>query len=76
MLLDEPHIDAKAEAISAPTLVLAVDRDLIRDEHTLAIYQNIPNAQLCIFPDATHMIPYDGPCAPTRRSSASSAHPS
>lgn len=62
MMLDEPHIDAKAlETITAPTLVLAGDHDVIRDEHTLEIYEHIPNSQLCIFPDATHMIPYDEP---------------
>ena len=62
MMLDEPHIDAKAlEAITAPTLVLAGDHDVIRDEHTLEIYHHIPNSQLCIFPNATHMIPYDEP---------------
>jgi pimeloyl-ACP methyl ester carboxylesterase len=62
MLFDEPHIDAKAlEAITVPTLVLAADHDAIRDEHTLEIYHHIPNSQLCIFPNATHMIPYDEP---------------
>ena len=62
MLFDEPHIDPKAlESISAPTLVLAGDHDLIRDEHTLEIYHHIPKGQLCIFPNATHMIPYDDP---------------
>ncbi len=62
MLLDEPHIDPTAlEAITAPTLVLASDHDLIRDEHTLEIYHHIPNSQLCIFPNATHMVPYDDP---------------
>lgn len=62
MAFDEPHIDATAlEAITAPTLVLASDHDMIRDEHTLEIYHHIPNSQLCIFPDATHMIPYDEP---------------
>jgi pimeloyl-ACP methyl ester carboxylesterase len=62
MMLDEPHIDTKAlEAITAPTLVLASDHDVIRDEHTLEIYHHIPNSQLCIFPNATHMVPYDEP---------------
>jgi len=62
MLFDEPHIEANAlEAISAPTLVLAADHDAIRDEHTLEIYHHIPNSQLCIFPNATHMVPYDDP---------------
>ncbi len=62
MMFDEPHIDPKAlEVISAPTLVLASDHDMIRDEHTLEIYHHIPNSQLCIFPNATHMVPYDQP---------------
>jgi pimeloyl-ACP methyl ester carboxylesterase len=62
MMLDEPHIAPQAlEAITAPTLVLASDHDLIRDEHTLEIYHHIPNSQLCIFPNATHMVPYDDP---------------
>ena len=56
------HIDPGAlEAITAPTLVLASDHDLIRDEHTLEIYHHLPNAELCIFPNATHMIPFDDP---------------
>jgi pimeloyl-ACP methyl ester carboxylesterase len=62
MLLDEPHIPvASLEAITAPTLILASDHDLIRDEHTLAIYHHIPNDELAIFPNATHLVPYDDP---------------
>ena len=62
MMLEEPNLDVKAlEAITAPTLVLASDHDLIRDEHTIEIYHHIPNSQLAIFPNATHMIPFDDP---------------
>jgi len=62
MMLVEPHIDVKAlEGITAPTLVLAADHDVIRDEHTIDIYHHVPNSQLAIFPNATHMIPYDDP---------------
>jgi pimeloyl-ACP methyl ester carboxylesterase len=62
LLLDEPHINPQAlEAITAPTLVLAGDHDVIRDEHTVEIFQHIPNSQLGIFPNATHMIPFDDP---------------
>ena len=62
MMLVEPHIDPKSlEAITPPTLVLASDHDVVKDEHTLEIYHHLPNSQLCIFPNATHMIPYDDP---------------
>ncbi len=58
----EPHIDPKIlSQITAPTLVLAGDHDLIRTEHTVQIYNHLPNAQLAIFPNSTHMVPYDDP---------------
>ena len=62
MALTEPHIDPKAlETITVPTLVMAGDHDIIRDEHTLEIYHHLPNGELCIFSAATHTIPYDDP---------------
>lgn len=62
MMLEEPNINLEMlESITAPTLVLAADHDAIRDEHTVDIYHHIPNAQLVIFPNATHMIPFDDP---------------
>jgi pimeloyl-ACP methyl ester carboxylesterase len=62
MMLVEPNIPPAAlRAIQAPTLVLAGDHDVIADAHTLEIFHHIPNSQLCIFPDASHMIPYDDP---------------
>ncbi len=62
MMLNEPNIDLNAlEAITAPTLILAADHDVIRDEHTVDIFHHIPNSQLAIFPNATHMIPFDDP---------------
>jgi len=62
MMLEEPHIAAaELEKITAPTLVMAGDHDLIRDEHTLDIFHHIPNSQLCILPGSTHMVPFDDP---------------
>ena len=58
----QPHIPlVKLKTISAPTLVMAGDRDVIRDEHTLQIFHALPQAQLCIFPGATHMIAWQNP---------------
>lgn len=62
LMLDEPHIDPRAlETIKAPTLVMAGDHDLIREEHTLDIFHHIPNSQLAIFPNSAHTISYDDP---------------
>ena len=60
MMLEEPNIPLSAlEKITAPTLVLAGDHDVIADEHTIEIFHHIPNSQLAIFPNATHAIPFD-----------------
>jgi pimeloyl-ACP methyl ester carboxylesterase len=52
---------AKLKKISAPTLVMAGDRDAIREEHTIKIFQNIPNSQLCILPGTTHYVADEKP---------------
>ena len=48
-------------SIQAPVLVMAGDRDIIREEHTLLIYQTLPNAHLAIFPGETHFTPATDP---------------
>jgi len=47
--------------IQAPVLVMAGDRDIIREEHTLLMYQTLPNAHLAIFPGETHFTPATDP---------------
>jgi pimeloyl-ACP methyl ester carboxylesterase len=62
MILTEPQIKlTELEKITAPALILAGDHDMISDEHTLDIFHHIPNAQLQIFANATHAIPFDDP---------------
>jgi pimeloyl-ACP methyl ester carboxylesterase len=62
LLGKQPSISiAQLKTIEAPTLVMAGDRDVIRDGHTLEIFHGLPNAQLGIFPGATHMIPWQNP---------------
>jgi len=62
LMLTEPHIDlAQLKAITAPTLILSGDHDLIRLDHTIAIYEALPNAQLAVFPNSTHLVPFDDP---------------
>lgn len=61
-MLKEPHIaPTLLGQIKAPTLVLGGDHDLITLEHLVEMYNNIPNAQLAIFPNSTHMVPFDDP---------------
>ena len=62
LLGTQPHIAVTdLHKISSPVLILASDKDIIREEHTILMYQNIPQAHLCIFPGATHMIPVENP---------------
>lgn len=62
-LLDQqPNIPvADVRKITAPVLVMAGDKDVIKAEHSLEIFQNLAQAHLCIFPGATHMIAWDNP---------------
>lgn len=62
MMLKEPNIPPSLLAqVKAPTLVLASDNDLVRLEHIVTIYRSLPNAELAIFPNRTHLVPYDDP---------------
>lgn len=51
LMVTQPHIDpADLSAICCPTLVIAGDRDLIKETHTRQIHAAIPNAALAIVP--------------------------
>ncbi|MDP5198514.1 alpha/beta fold hydrolase [Flavobacterium sp. DG2-3] len=58
LLLNQPNIPAKdLSKIKAKVLVIAGDRDIIRNEHTVEIFENLVSAQLCIMPGETHFAP-------------------
>jgi len=55
MMIYEPDIPyTELRKIKCPVLVMAGDHDMIKPEHTLKIYQSIPQAELSIFPDSNH----------------------
>jgi len=62
LLGNQPHIPpAELAQIQVPTLVMAGDRDVIIDTHTLTIFHALPKSQLAIFPGMTHMAPQENP---------------
>jgi len=62
LLVDQPNIATKdLSKIKAKVLIIAGDRDVIRNEHTVEIFENIPKAQLCIMPGETHFAPASSP---------------
>jgi pimeloyl-ACP methyl ester carboxylesterase len=60
MWREEPALTAKdLTAIRAPALVLVGDRDWVATQHTVEMFESIPDAQLCIVPGATHGAPFE-----------------
>src|SRR5262249_2764754 len=55
LMLSETHIPlADLHRIQAPALILGGDDDMIKPEHLIEIYRNIPKAHLAILPGGTH----------------------
>lgn len=52
---------AQLNSIQVPFLVMAGDHDMFTLEHTISLYQNLPQASLYILPDATHISPFEEP---------------
>jgi pimeloyl-ACP methyl ester carboxylesterase len=62
LLREQPKMSLKELGrIAAPVLIMAGDKDVIRDEHTVLIFQHIPKAHLAIFPGETHFTPETTP---------------
>ncbi len=58
LLLNQPNIShAELAKIKAPVLIMIGDKDIIKNEHAVEIYNNIPKAQLCIMPGRNHGAP-------------------
>ena len=58
LLVEQPHIPLTAlNKISCPSLIIGGDHDVIKEEHTMLIYKNIPKAYLWILPASGHSTP-------------------
>jgi pimeloyl-ACP methyl ester carboxylesterase len=58
LLVEQPHIPLKdLQTIQCPVLVIGGDHDVIKEEHTMLIYKNIPKAYLWILPNSGHSTP-------------------
>lgn len=62
LLLTEPkHSFGELKNIKCPVLVVAGEKDIIKEEHTKAIAASIPNSTLLIEPGVTHYFPSEKP---------------
>ena len=62
LVLTEPHMSyAEIKAIRAPTLVLAGEKDIIKEAHSKAIAAHIPGAQVVILKGVSHYAPQENP---------------
>jgi len=62
LLLNEPqHHYEDLAAIRAPVLVMAGEKDIVKEEHTRRIADHIKGSQLIIFPGGTHYEPIARP---------------
>jgi pimeloyl-ACP methyl ester carboxylesterase len=62
MMEYQPHISTNdLHKIKCPVLVMSTDRDIIREEHTFFIYQNIIKANLCILTGENHYVTKNNP---------------
>jgi len=58
LLAYQPHIPlSDLNRISCPSLIIGGDHDVIKEEHTMQIYKNIPKAYLWILPGSGHSTP-------------------
>lgn len=42
------------QRITAPTLIIIGDRDIVTPEHAVELFRTVPGAQLCVVPHAGH----------------------
>src|ERR1700704_6452089 len=62
LLAYQPDITEKdLQKIKCPVLIMSGDRDVIRLEHSIKIFNNIPNANFFVMPGATHFGSYEKP---------------
>jgi pimeloyl-ACP methyl ester carboxylesterase len=55
LLAYQPHItEQDLQKIKCPVLIMSGDRDVIRLEHSIKMFNNIPNSNFFVMPGATH----------------------
>ena len=62
LMLNEPNITkSELNKIHNPVLVIAGEKDEVKESHTKEIQQNISKGELLIIPNSTHYVPFEQP---------------
>lgn len=62
LMLNQPDITStNLKKINNQVLVIAGEKDVVKQEHTVEIQKSILNADLKIIPNATHYVPFEQP---------------
>ena len=62
LLLNQPNISHDdLKKITVPVLIVAGDRDIIKNEHSVEIFEQLSKGQLCIMAGSTHVAPKTKP---------------
>ena len=62
LMLNEPNITkSELNKIQNPVLVIAGEKDEVKESYTKEIQQNISKAELLIIPNSTHYVPFEQP---------------
>ena len=62
LMLNEPNITkSELNRIHNPVLVIAGEKDEVKESHTKEIQKNISKAELLIIPNSTHYVPFEQP---------------
>lgn len=55
LMAEQPQIDvSQLQSVKCPALIIGGDHDIVKEEHTMLIYKNIPKAYLWIVPNSGH----------------------
>lgn len=62
MFASEPTMTVdELREITAPTLVMVGDDDMVSLQHTIQLFEALPNAQLAVVPGTSHALPMEKP---------------
>lgn len=62
LLLQQPSINpSDLKKITAAGLIVVGDRDIIKNEHAVEMFNHLPKGQLCIMPGGNHNAPQNNP---------------